>query len=89
MRLDEVRGFVFDVDGTLVHRSGAEVRALPGARDALEAIRASGRPFALFTKQFGVGLGAARRDPPVDVAWIVARLVRPGFVELHAATAKM
>src|SRR5262249_27355381 len=44
-----VRGFVFDVDGTLVQRSGTEVRALPGARDVLDAIRASGRPFALFT----------------------------------------
>jgi 5'-nucleotidase len=48
-RLDDVRGFVFDVDGTLVQRSGAEVRALPGAREVLDAIRASGRPFALFT----------------------------------------
>ena len=49
MRLDDVRGFVFDVDGTLVHRAGAEVRPLPGASDVLDAIRASGRPFALFT----------------------------------------
>jgi HAD superfamily hydrolase (TIGR01450 family) len=32
-----------------VHRAGAEVRPLPGAADALEAIRASGRPFVLFT----------------------------------------
>jgi HAD superfamily hydrolase (TIGR01450 family) len=48
-RLDDVRGFVFDVDGTLVQRSGSNVRALPGARDVLDAIRASGRPFALFT----------------------------------------
>jgi 5'-nucleotidase len=49
VRLDDVRGFVFDVDGTLVHRAGAKVRALPGAREVLEAIRASGRPFVLFT----------------------------------------
>ncbi len=49
MRLDDVRGFVFDVDGTLVHRAGAEVRALPGAAEVLDAIRASGRPFVLFT----------------------------------------
>lgn len=49
MRLDDVRGFVFDVDGTLVHRAGADVRALPGADEVLDAIRASGRPFALFT----------------------------------------
>ena len=49
MLLEDVRGFVFDVDGTLVHRAGAEVRPLPGAIDVLDAIRASGRPFALFT----------------------------------------
>jgi HAD superfamily hydrolase (TIGR01450 family) len=47
--LDDVRGFVFDVDGTLVHRAGAEVHPLPGAKDVLDAIRASGRPLALFT----------------------------------------
>jgi NagD protein len=49
VHLEDVRGFVFDVDGTLVQRAGAEVRPLPGAKDVLDAIRASGRPFALFT----------------------------------------
>lgn len=49
MRLDLIRGFVFDVDGTLVHRAGDEVRLAPGAREVLDTIRASGRPFALFT----------------------------------------
>jgi NagD protein len=50
VRLDDVRGFVFDIDGSLVHR-GADFRAapLPGAVEALEAIRASGRPLVLFT----------------------------------------
>lgn len=48
-RLDDVRGFVFDVDGTLVQRSGTDVRPFPGAREVLDAIRVSGRPFALFT----------------------------------------
>jgi len=47
--LDDVSGFVFDVDGTLVHRAGEEVRVIPGAREVLERIRASGRPYALFT----------------------------------------
>jgi HAD superfamily hydrolase (TIGR01450 family) len=47
--LDEVRGFVFDVDGTLVHRGGAEVYLIPGAREVLERIEASGRPYVLFT----------------------------------------
>ena len=49
VRLDDVRGFVFDIDGTLVHRAGAEVHVIPGAREVLERIAASGRPFALFT----------------------------------------
>jgi NagD protein len=49
VRLGGVRGFVFDVDGTLVHRSGAAVQPLPGAIEVLDAIRASGRPYALFT----------------------------------------
>ena len=49
MRLDDVRGFVFDVDGTLVHRAGDEVRVIPGAREILERIHESGRPYAFFT----------------------------------------
>lgn len=45
-----VRGFMFDVDGTLAHR-GADGRAhaQPGAVEVLERIRASGRPLVLFT----------------------------------------
>jgi len=48
--LGDVRGFVFDVDGSLVHR-GEDFRAapLPGAVEVLETIRASGRPLVLFT----------------------------------------
>jgi NagD protein len=49
VRLEAVRGFVFDVDGTLVHRAGAEVRLIPGACEVLRRIRASGRPYVLFT----------------------------------------
>lgn len=49
MRLDDVRGFVLDVDGTLVHRAGAKLHVQPGAREVLAKIRASGRPLALFT----------------------------------------
>jgi HAD superfamily hydrolase (TIGR01450 family) len=50
VRLDDVRGFVFDIDGSVVHR-GPDFRAvpLPGAVEVLEAIRASGRPLVLFT----------------------------------------
>jgi HAD superfamily hydrolase (TIGR01450 family) len=48
--LENVRAFVFDIDGTLVHRTGPEeVHAIPGARDVLDRIVASGRPFAVFT----------------------------------------
>jgi len=49
VRLDDVRGFVFDVDGTLVHRSGERVHVVDGALEALERVQASGRPFAIFT----------------------------------------
>lgn len=49
MRLDDVRGFVLDIDGTLVHRAGDEIRVQHGAREVLARIRDSGRPFALFT----------------------------------------
>jgi HAD superfamily hydrolase (TIGR01450 family) len=64
MRLDDVEGFVFDIDGSLVHR-GTDFRSqpLPGAVEVLEAIRASGRPLVLFTngshltpEQFAAGL---------------------------------
>ena len=48
--LDDVRGFVFDVDGTLAHR-GPDGRAQPqpGAVEVLERIRGSGRRLVLFT----------------------------------------
>jgi HAD superfamily hydrolase (TIGR01450 family) len=49
MRLDDVRGFVFDVDGTLVRRFPDGVHPLPGAVEVLERIRASGRPVAIFS----------------------------------------
>lgn len=72
MRLDDVRGFVFDVDGSLVHR-GPDFRArpLPGAVELLDAIRASGRPLVLFTNGSHVGpasFAAALREDglPVD-----------------------
>jgi HAD superfamily hydrolase (TIGR01450 family) len=56
VRLDDVRGFVFDIDGSLVHR-GSDFRARPlaGAVEVLEAIRGSGRPLVLFTNGSHVG----------------------------------
>lgn len=47
--LDDVKGFVLDVDGTLLHRAGDELHVQPGASDVLAKIRDSGRPFVLFT----------------------------------------
>jgi HAD superfamily hydrolase (TIGR01450 family) len=50
LRLDDVRGFMFDVDGTLVHRTpDGRARAQPGALEVLDRIRSSGRPLVLFT----------------------------------------
>jgi HAD superfamily hydrolase (TIGR01450 family) len=71
VRLDDVRGFVFDVDGSLVHR-GPDFRArpLPGAVELLDAIRASGRPLVLFTNGSHVGpaaFAAALREDGLPV----------------------
>lgn len=49
VRLDHVRGCVFDVDGTLVHRAGDTMHVQPGARELLERVRATDRRLALFT----------------------------------------
>ena len=71
MRLDAARGFVFDVDGTLVHRSGDEARLLPGALELLSAIRASGRPLALFTNGSHIspaGFAEGLRDAGLPIA---------------------
>jgi HAD superfamily hydrolase (TIGR01450 family) len=66
VRLDDVRAFVLDVDGTLVHRAGEEVHVQPGAPEVLAKIRASGRPLVIFTngshappETFAAGLRAA------------------------------
>jgi HAD superfamily hydrolase (TIGR01450 family) len=49
-RLDDVRAFMFDIDGTLVHRgTDGRGRPQPGAVEVLDRIRASGRRLVLFT----------------------------------------
>lgn len=59
LRLGEVRGFVFDVDGTLVQRApDGRARPQPGAVEVLTRIRASGRPLVLFTNGSHVGAEA-------------------------------
>jgi HAD superfamily hydrolase (TIGR01450 family) len=49
MGLADAKGFMFDLDGTLAQRSPEGLRAMPGAADVLDAIRASGRPLVIFT----------------------------------------
>jgi NagD protein len=49
VRLADVKGFVLDVDGTLVHRARAGLVVQPGAVEFLARIRWSRRPFVLFT----------------------------------------
>ncbi len=50
LRLDAARAFMFDIDGTLLHRSpDGRGRPQPGAVEVLERIRASGRRLVLFT----------------------------------------
>jgi HAD superfamily hydrolase (TIGR01450 family) len=65
--LDGVRGFVFDVDGTLVQR-GADHRARPqpGAVEVLDRIRASGRPLVLFTNGSHIPAAAIARGLSAD-----------------------
>jgi HAD superfamily hydrolase (TIGR01450 family) len=67
-----VRGFVFDIDGTLLHR-GADGRGRPqpGAPEVLSRIRDSGRRLALFTNGSHVPsarIAAGLRDDGLDVA---------------------
>jgi NagD protein len=54
--LTRVRGFVFDVDGTLVHRdTDGRAHPQPGAIQVLERVRETGRPLVLFTNGSHVG----------------------------------
>lgn len=70
--LSAVRGFVFDIDGTLLHRGpDGRGRPQPGAVEVLQRIRDSGRRLALFTN--GSHVPSARiaqglRDDGLEVA---------------------
>ena len=62
LSFDDVRGFVFDVDGTLAHRdAGGRAHPQPGAVEVLERIRASGRPLVLFTNGSHLAASAIAR----------------------------
>jgi HAD superfamily hydrolase (TIGR01450 family) len=100
--LDGVRGFVFDVDGTLVHRRGPDGGAepQPGAVEVLAAIRASGRPLVLFTNGSHQGAEAIARGlrddglpiaddevlTPIESATSYLRRRHPGAPMLHFGT---
>jgi len=70
--LDTVRGFVFDIDGTLLHRGpDGRGRPQPGAPEVIQRIRDTGRRLALFTN--GSHVPSARiaqglRDDGLEVA---------------------
>jgi HAD superfamily hydrolase (TIGR01450 family) len=72
MRLDDIRGFVFDLDGTLIHRAnGGGFDTVGGAPEVLAAIRASGRALAIFTNASHVTpatIAAELRAEGLDVA---------------------
>jgi 5'-nucleotidase len=83
VRLDDVKAFVLDVDGTLVHRAGDEVHVQPGAVEMLAKIRESGRRLAIFTNGsndspawFAQGLRAAGLDIADDELLTPLRSVR-------------
>ncbi|SDN99291.1 NagD protein [Klenkia soli] len=73
-RLRAVRGVVFDIDGCLVlgdKPGGHGGRALPGAVDAVAAIRATGRPVVAFTNgssQVPADIAAGLRLQGFDLA---------------------
>jgi 5'-nucleotidase len=63
LRLDDVRGFVFDIDGTLVHRGpDGHAKPAPGAVEVLERVRATERPLVLFTNGSSTGGEAVARE---------------------------
>ena len=71
MRLAEVKAFVLDVDGTLVHRAGDDVHVQPGAAEVLAKIRESGRQLAIFTNgshESPAWFARGLRDAGLDIA---------------------
>jgi HAD superfamily hydrolase (TIGR01450 family) len=101
LRLADVRGFMFDVDGTLLHRgSDGRGHPQPGAVDVLERIRATGRKLAVFTngshlpstaiaaglRRDGLPIGDEEMITPVDSATTYLRRRHPGVPVLAFAS---
>ncbi|MGN6779993.1 MAG: HAD-IIIA family hydrolase [Marmoricola sp.] len=73
---------LFDRDGTLVHDEPyngdpALVRPVPGAREALERVRAAGLRVGLVTNQSGIGRGLITREQAEAVNARVEELLGP------------
>ncbi|UGS34221.1 HAD-IIA family hydrolase [Capillimicrobium parvum] len=62
MRLEDARGFVFDLDGTLVQRGREGLVVIDGAREVLAAIRTSGRPIVVCTNASHVTPGTIAEE---------------------------
>ena len=70
IELREAKGFVLDLDGTLIQRTRSGHEPILGAHELLAAIRASGRPFVIFTNASHVApsvLASELRDDGLDV----------------------
>jgi HAD superfamily hydrolase (TIGR01662 family) len=77
-----VRAVLFDRDGTLVHDvpyngEPARVRPMPGARAALDRLRAAGVAVAVVTNQSGVARGLITADQVERVNRRVEELLGP------------
>ena len=69
---------------------GYRLQRLAGAEEQTVALIQDDMDGALpfLTVELGVGAPGPGGDPPVDAADIIAVLVGPDFIEIHAATAK-
>jgi len=66
----DAKGFVLDLDGTLIQRTRSGHEPIPGARELLHAIRDSGKPLVVFTNASHVApsvLAAELREGGLDV----------------------
>lgn len=82
VRSTRVAAVLFDRDGTLIHDvpyngDPAAVRPVPGAREALAALRAAGIHIGVVSNQSGVGRGLLTRQQVLAVNTVVEQLLGP------------